>query len=142
MNDRHTTRTAVFILLERNGRYFFLRRKGGWGEGLLTVPAGHVDKGEGVRDAAMREAKEETGISFCSEDLEFLHVDYIKDRFTDFYFRVKTWEGDPGLKERETASEAIWIPKNELPDDIVPQIKNLLKQMKKRSYFSELEMEN
>ncbi|MBY0537911.1 NUDIX domain-containing protein [Patescibacteria group bacterium] len=138
MSERHVTRTAVFIVLEKDGKIFMLRRANtGWSDGLLTVPAGHVDKGDFVIESAIKEAKEEAGVSINPEDLEFLHVDFIRDEYVNFYFKATKWEGEPGVGEPEMASEGIWCDLANLPDDIVPPIQNLFVQIKQGKAFSE-----
>ncbi len=140
MTDRHLTRTAVFVVLEKNDEIFFLRRANtGWADGLLTVPAGHVDKGDQIREAAIKEVSEEAGVEVLSEDLEFIHVDFIRDAYTNFYFHTTKWQGEPKIGEPHLASEALWIHKDYLPDDLTPQLKNLFIEIKNKSYFSELE---
>lgn len=72
MSERHLTRTGVFVILEIDNKVFFLRRANtGWADGMLTVPAGHVDKGDKVREAAIKETKEEACVDVSIEDLEF-----------------------------------------------------------------------
>ena len=142
MPERHLTRTAVFVILERDAKIFFLRRANtGWADGMLTVPAGHVDKGDQVREAAIKEAKEEACVDVGVDDLEFVHVDYLRDEYTNFYFKATQWTGEPKLGEPDFASEAVWIDKNNLPDDVTPQLRRLLSLMKQGSYFSEIERE-
>ena len=142
MSDRHLTRTAVFVILEKDDKVFFLRRANtGWADGMLTVPAGHVDKGDNVTEAAIIETKEEACVDILAEDLEFMHVDFLRDEYANFYFKAKKWSGEPTLGEPELASEAIWIDKNNLPNDVTPQLKRLFKQMEAGSYFSEIERE-
>jgi len=135
---RHLTKTAVFVILERDGKVFFLRRHNtGWADGKLTVPAGHVDEGQTVRQAAVVEAREEATIEIDEKDLEFVHVDYLKDQYTNFYFKAKSWTGKPKLGEPHAASEAIWISKDSLPDDLIPQLKRVFSHLKEGSCFSE-----
>jgi ADP-ribose pyrophosphatase YjhB (NUDIX family) len=142
MTGRHLTRTAVFVILERNDKVFFLRRANtGWADGMLTVPAGHVDKGDQVRDAAVKEAKEEALVDIRREDLEFIHVDFLRDEYTNFYFKAKQWSGEPALGEPEMASEAIWIDKRQIPDDVVPQLRRMFSEVEGGSFFSEIERE-
>jgi ADP-ribose pyrophosphatase YjhB (NUDIX family) len=142
MSERHLTRTAVFVILERDNKIFFLRRANtGWADGKLTVPAGHVDKGSMVTDAAIAETKEEAGVDILASDLEFVHVDYIRDEYVNFYFKAKKWEGEPMVGEPHLASEGIWIEKNNLPDDVTPQLKRLFKAMDSSCYFSEFDRE-
>ena len=120
----------------------FLRRANtGWADGLLTVPAGHVDRGEGVLEAAVKEVREEAGVLVKASDLEFVHTDYLHDEYTNFYFKTKKWTGEPKMGEPELASEVQWLDKDNLPEDIIPQLKNLFKQMQAGSYFSEIRRE-
>ena len=81
------------------------------------------------------ETKKEACIYILAEDLEFIHVDFLRDEYTNFYFKAKKWSGEP------TLGEALWIDKNNLPDDVTPQLKRLFKQMEAGSYFSEIERE-
>jgi 8-oxo-dGTP diphosphatase len=140
MSERHLTRTAVFVILEQDNKIFFLRRANtGWADGMLTIPAGHVDKGDFVREAAIKETKEEALVDIQIDDLEFVHVDYIRDEYVNFYFRAKNWTGEPGLGEPHLASEALWIDKNNLPEDVTPQLKRVFKQLQENAFFSETE---
>ena len=142
MSERHLTRTAVFVILERGNKIFFLRRANtGWADGMLTIPAGHVDKGDLVTDAAIKETKEEACVDVAVEDLEFVHVDYMRDEYTNFYFKAKKWTGEPSLGEPDLASEALWIDKDNIPEDVTPQLKRLFKQMALGSYFFEFDRE-
>jgi len=54
----------AYMLLERDGRILMLRRAAGAAHaaGLLCPPSGHVEAGETVRDGAIRETAEETGV--------------------------------------------------------------------------------
>ena len=140
MSERHLTRTAVFVILERDGKVFFLRRANtGWADGYLNIPAGHVDKGQQPREAAAREAKEEACVDINVEDLEFVHTDFLRDKYSNFYFRAKKWTGEPDIGEPHLSSEAVWIDKNNLPDDVTPQLKNMFTQIAKNNYYSEIE---
>ena len=94
MSERHLTRTAVFVILEKDNQVFFLRRANtGWADGMLTIPAGHVDQGESVIEAAIKETREEAGVEVAAEDLEFVHVDYLRDAYTNFYFKSQSMAG-------------------------------------------------
>ncbi len=142
MSERHLTRTAVFVILERDEKIFFLRRQNtGWADGLLTIPAGHVDKGDRVKEAAIKEVQEEAGVDVAPEDLEFVHVDYLIDEYVNFYFRAKKWIGEPAVGEPHLASECVWVHKGHLPDDVTPQLKNLFAELERGSYFSEIDRE-
>ena len=58
---------AVHIFLLRGDSVLLLRRSNtGFEDGRLSVVAGHVEPGESVTAAAIREAREEVGIDLAS----------------------------------------------------------------------------
>ena len=66
MTGRLRVPVDAYMLLERDGKLLMLRRAPGaaYAAGLLCPPSGHVDEGETVSDAAIREAAEETGVDW------------------------------------------------------------------------------
>ena len=127
--ERFTLRAAVYLLLIKEGKVLLIRRfKTGWRDGEYTLPAGHVDGGESVRAELCREAKEEIGISIKPADLQFVHVMHQRDKqeYIDFYFAAKTWEGEPANCEPEKCDDLRWAPLNELPENVIPNVKQAL----------------
>ncbi len=59
----HNVATSASIIAEVNGSILMLVRSKNPGKGLLALPGGFVDAGERAEDAALRECKEETGLS-------------------------------------------------------------------------------
>jgi 8-oxo-dGTP diphosphatase len=53
---------AVGVIIQDGGRIVLVRRDKEPSKGLWTFPGGAVELGESLRDAAMREAREETGL--------------------------------------------------------------------------------
>ena len=78
-----------------------------------VVPGGHVELGERIEEAAIREAKEETGLDIY--DLEFiLFQEFIYDpsfwkprHFIFFDYACKTQS--TGLQLNDEAEEYIWV---------------------------------
>jgi nucleoside triphosphatase len=85
--------------------------------GAYVVPGGHVELGERIEEAAVREAKEETGLDIY--DLEFITFQqFIYDpafwkqrHFIFFDFAAKTDSTDVVLNNE--AQEYIWIEPKE-----------------------------
>lgn len=139
MQERHSFKVAAFVLLEKDGKIFMLRRLNtGWADGMWTIPSGHVEKEERVRDAAIKEVREEAGIIVKGEDLEFLYVHTVADAYVNFYFKATSWEGEPYLAEKDRCSEVAWIAKNQLPADTILMVRSLIKNMNSGNYFSEI----
>lgn len=61
---------TVAAVIERQGRYLFVEETDGVHPGrVLNQPAGHVEPGEGLLEAVIREVREETGLPFTPEAL-------------------------------------------------------------------------
>ncbi len=58
-------KVAAGCLIVRDGRVLLLQRSIEPGYGLWVFPGGHVDRGETVEDAALRETREECGAEAC-----------------------------------------------------------------------------
>ena len=55
---------------------------------LWTFPGGHMDEGETIIEAAIREVQEETAIPIAAEDLEIIHAEKVKSHRTGRNFGV------------------------------------------------------
>jgi len=64
MTERYLSIVDVHVILRREGTILLLRRAGNvYATGMLCLPSGHLEDGESVLSAAVRETKEETGIA-------------------------------------------------------------------------------
>ncbi|EYB67789.1 NUDIX hydrolase [Deinococcus phoenicis] len=119
---------AWLVLLDPAGRVLLGRRVGvSYGTGLWGLPGGHVEPGEGLAEAAAREAWEEVGVRVNPADLHFLGVSrYDLDGMTgaDFLFLARTWEGRP--EPRQHTSEVAWFAPDDLPADVLPWLLGVL----------------
>lgn len=83
---------AVHLFFLRDKQILLLRRfKTGYEDGSYSVVAGHVDAGETVTQAAIREAKEEVGVMLEPTDRKVVHVMHRKseDERVDFFMAVR-----------------------------------------------------
>ncbi len=76
MRGRLCCPVYVYMLLERGGRLLMLRRAAGaaYAPLLLCPPSEHVEQGEDVAAAAVRETAEETGIELRREEVRCVTV--------------------------------------------------------------------
>jgi 8-oxo-dGTP pyrophosphatase MutT (NUDIX family) len=68
--ERYSSILDVHMLLRRDGKILLLRRAGDtWASGQLCLPSGHVEEGENILHAVIRETGEECGLAFAAESL-------------------------------------------------------------------------
>jgi ADP-ribose pyrophosphatase YjhB (NUDIX family) len=93
--------------------------------GFWCMPSGHVEQGELITDALIRETEEEVRIKVRRKDLRLLHTmfrakhDETGER-VDFFFTADSFEGEPQNGEPAKCAEVRWFPKDALPKNIVP----------------------
>lgn len=105
-----------------------LRQHTGYYDGhWATAAAGHVEAGESVLAAALREADEELGIALRPADLvpvTSLHRTAgdgraINER-VDWFFQVRRWSGTPARREPTKSAALEWFDLDRLPEPMVP----------------------
>ena len=103
---------------------------GHWASGV----AGHIERGEPVAVTAVREAREELGISVEVDDVEPLCAmqrtlpgceDPIEQR-VDFFFTTRRWTGEPARMEPEKCADLGWFRPSAPPEPMVPHEGHLL----------------
>jgi 8-oxo-dGTP pyrophosphatase MutT (NUDIX family) len=127
------------LLTDSAGRVLFgLRRNTGLMDGTYHVPAGHLEAGESVVDALIREAREELGITISPEDVEFAHVMHsnVTSGRASFFFRVRQWDGIPVNREPHKCSELRWFGLDDLPEALNSYCRAVLSDIATGSHFS------
>jgi len=124
LKQRHRSIVDVHLILRRDGRIVMLRRANtGYGDGLLHLPSGHLERDESVIDGVIREAKEEIGVVVEPSALLCVHVMHRGDPAGNdrvgFFFEADRWEGEPRNQEPEKCSELVWVDPVALPEDTV-----------------------
>lgn len=145
MANRFRARVAVYLLLQKGGKFLLLRRyQTGWHDGDYSLVAGHVDPGESATAAIVRESKEEAGITINPSDLYFVHVMFrgaqtgeADTEYVDFYFTTDKYEGELHNAEPEKCDKLTWFPADDLPDNIVPGVKQAIYAARDGLDFSE-----
>ncbi len=73
------------VVIKKDGKYLLLQEKQPRAYGLWNFPAGRVDVGESLEQAAIREAKEESGYDVeIGEEIKIFHTsatDVVKHAF-------------------------------------------------------------
>ena len=100
------------------------RMNTGFFDGMLSLPGGHVEPGESVSMAAIREAGEELAIDIAPGQLGVVGVMHrLSDtNRIDFFVRASHWRGELRSAEPQKCSELAWASTEQLPPDVVPYV--------------------
>ncbi len=141
-NERFRIYIAAYLILIKDGQVLLLRRANtGYQDGNYSLVAGHLDGAETAKQCIIREAKEEANLKLGPADLDVVHVmhRYRTDReYIDIYLKTDTWEGDITNKEPDKCDELKWCPLKNLPDNMIPEVKLALENMKKKVFYGEI----
>jgi 8-oxo-dGTP pyrophosphatase MutT (NUDIX family) len=131
-------KSAVHLFLIQDGKVLLSRRcNTGYEDGNYSVPAGHLDGGEEVKAAAIREAAEEIGILLMPEDLEVVGVMHRRsdDERIDFFLTARNWSGEIVNREPEKCDDLSWFDFDQLPSNIVPYVARALENARDGRWF-------
>lgn len=138
MKERYKFISAVYLLLIKENQILLLKRANtGYEDGNYSLVAGHIDGNETIKQAMIREAKEEAGILIDEKDIEivtFLHRKTNPERL-DFFLKCKNWEGTIENKEPDKCSELRWYDINNLPTNIIPCVKKAIENYQNNIIF-------
>lgn len=107
---------TVDIIIKVENRIVLIERKNepkGW-----ALPGGFVDHGESLEQAAVREAKEETGLSLNNLRQFHAYSDPTRDPRHHTITQVFIADGTGSINAGDDAKRAQCFPLNALPDEI------------------------
>lgn len=117
----HTFRPSVTVaaIIERDGRFLLIEEE--TSDGIrLNQPAGHLDPGESLEQAVIREAMEETAHEFIPEALVGMYLSryHSKSRGYDVTYLRFTFCGKAGKQYDQPLDDGIlrtmWMTRDEL----------------------------
>ena len=138
MKKRYESKVVVFLVLTREtdkGTEIMLQKRcnTGYMDGKYDMAcSGHLESGESLSMAVVREAKEELGIDIQEKDLELVSVLHpYQESYMNIFFSTKKFEGTPQIIEKEKCDDLRWFNINNLPDNTIERIKQVIKCMEK-----------
>ena len=104
------------------------RANTGFFDGLFSLPGGHVEDGECVRQTAIREMREELALTLDPSDLALVGVVHRRSDTNriDFFLRATRWSGEPVRAEPGKCDVLRWCAPDALPEDTVAYVRDAL----------------
>ena len=129
---------SVHLLLIEDDRVLMLRRYNtGYEDGNYSVVAGHIDGGENLKTAMIREAREEAGIEVSRSSLEVVGVMHFKGdaEYIHFFLTASMWSGEVTNMEPEKCDDLRWFGICDLPDNTVPYVRRAIENYCNGTWF-------
>lgn len=138
-SERFRAPCAVHVLLLRGGEVLLLRRANtGYQDGNFSTIAGHLDGGEEVLAAAVREAREEAAVTLDPAELRVVGVMHNRGddaEYIDFFVAAERWEGTIVNAEPHKCAELAWHPLDHLPPNTIPYVRRALENYRRGVWF-------
>ena len=130
------------VILKKDGKLFLLQRSqtARYAPGCYHLIGGRVEVGENFRQAIIREAREEVGISIDLKDLQFKHVFHrslVEPSLVVVVFECHVWQGEIVNVEPHKHMAMGWFDSNALPEPMVVPHKNILALIDQQIGYSE-----
>lgn len=122
---------GVGILIEKEGKILLGKRTAGHGAGTWSLPGGHLEFGETVKECAARELLEETGLQMLSCTLgPWIETVNTQDHHhsISFFVIVDQCEGVPHNLEPHKCEGWHWFAWDQLPSPLFTPLQTFLKQ--------------
>lgn len=148
MEERYRSMIVADLMLlrENEGKkevLLSLRKNTGYNDGEYELPGGHVEAGEDLIQAMIREAKEELNIGLKREDLIIMHIlHHYKGNRIIFILSTKKYEGDIQIGEPDKCDKLEWFDIKSLPNNTEKMANNVLKEIQNGIFYDNSDLIN
>ena len=142
MRKRFRIYIASYLVLIKDDKVLLLKRiNTGYQDGNYSLVAGHLDGAETAKQSIIRESEEEAGIIVKPDDLSVVHVMHRfrpEREYIDIYLKTDKWKGKIANNEPEKCEELKWFSLDNLPENIIPEVKLALENIRKKVFYGEI----
>ena len=150
MEERYKSMIVVDLMLirknEETGKkevLLALRKNTGYNDGEYELPGGHVDEGEDLMNAMIREAYEELKIKLKLEDLHIEHIlHHYKGNRLKFIISSEKYEGNLEIKKKEKCENLEWFNIEELPENLDKRAKKVIREIENNIFYDNSDFVN
>lgn len=150
MGERYKSMIVVDLMLtrknEKSGKkeiLLALRKNTGYNDSLYELPGGHVEEGEDLMNAMVREAEEELNIKLEVEDLHIEHIlHHYKGNRLKFIISTDKYEGNLEIGEPEKCENLEWFDVEELPENLEKRARKVIKEIENNIFYDNSDFVN
>ena len=127
--QKKQVKVGVSVLVMNGDRVLLEKRQHTHGAGTWGPPSGHIDFGEAPEETAVRETKEETGVSIRDVKFRVITNDVFEaeqKHYTTLWFDAKYVLGEAKALAPEEESEVGWFTWDSLPQPLFLPLQHLL----------------
>lgn len=138
--ERFKVCITVGLILQNEKEVLLMKRcNTGYMDEKYALVAGHVEVGESLKQAIVREAKEEIGIDINESELHYVCGIRRGDNseYINFYFSINKYNGTITNMEPNKCNDLKWFDINKLPDNIIVNDKKAIYNMENNISFEE-----
>lgn len=115
------------------------QRKGKLGKNYWGTGGGHIEMGESLQAAALRELSEEAGSQLKVKNVKFLGVTNFTElqpkHYIDISFSAEWDDGEPTNNAPEETTDWQWVPIDDMPSPLFPPVEKYLVALKTGEVF-------
>jgi len=125
---------SVDVFIYKNNQILLGKRKDSFTEiPAFAPPGGHLENGETLRNCALREVKEETGLTVRLEDVVTIHENNTyRKHFVIICFKAKWIKGIPRIMEPDNCHFWKWYSFSNLPKPLFANNLLTIKNIKRK----------
>ena len=146
MKERYKTKSAVFLLILEKDKILLQKWKNtGFMDGFYDLAvSGHVEAGEPITQAVLREAREECNLELKPEELRLFTVIHNRldgEVYYYFYFTADLSQENKdrlGIKEKDKIEELAWFDLKNMPRRVAEHNRVAIENYKSGTPLSEL----
>lgn len=138
--ERKLFHLSVALIIIKDNKVLLMKRcNTGYMDGMYSLVGGHVEENESLKEAVVRETKEELGIDINEDDLKYVCIiRKIKaDDYINTFFITDKYLGNPKIMEEDKCDDIKWFDINNLPKNMIPADKRAIENYFNKIYFDE-----
>lgn len=137
--ERFKLPVGIFVIFRQDNKVLLQLRHNCSFDGHWGFVGGHLDGGEQIVFAAIREAKEEVGVNIQPKDLILKNIRHSNTdkEYMQFYFECRKWSGKIENKEPDKCSALKWYDWDKLPEKTFPRLKETVSKINDGVLFCE-----